>query len=169
MALGSLECSRPSAWPNSWTATRNRSLPGPRRGGGVSEEKGGGRREEGIIREKRHLLCHLGRFLEDYFTSKEQKQTAARCCQAFPVIGGTKTLWRQTQRAGPTSNTLRMESESPCDRCRLVTSVTPSSHQREIWWETGSNRQLPNLRLDVFFFLKNKVRRRRRAASNGAV
>lgn len=27
MAVGSLECSRPSAWPSSWTATRNKSLP----------------------------------------------------------------------------------------------------------------------------------------------
>lgn len=27
MAVGSLECSRPSAWPSSWTATRNRSFP----------------------------------------------------------------------------------------------------------------------------------------------
>lgn len=30
MAEGSLECSRPRAWPNSWTATRKRSLPGQR-------------------------------------------------------------------------------------------------------------------------------------------
>lgn len=27
MASGLLECSRPSAWPSSWTATRKRSLP----------------------------------------------------------------------------------------------------------------------------------------------
>ena len=28
IAVGSLECSKPRAWPNSWTATKNRSLPG---------------------------------------------------------------------------------------------------------------------------------------------
>ena len=27
MAVGSLECSRPSAWPSSCTATKNKSLP----------------------------------------------------------------------------------------------------------------------------------------------
>lgn len=32
MAVGSFECSRPSAWPSSWTATRNKSLPRDRKG-----------------------------------------------------------------------------------------------------------------------------------------
>lgn len=35
MALGSLECSSPSAWPSSCTATRKRSLPGERNAGGA--------------------------------------------------------------------------------------------------------------------------------------
>lgn len=30
MAVGSLECSRPSAWPSSCTATKNKSLPSNR-------------------------------------------------------------------------------------------------------------------------------------------
>lgn len=149
MALGSLECSRPSAWPNSWTATRNRSLPGPRRGGGVSEEKGGGRREGGIIREKHHLLRHLGRFSEDYFTSKNRNKRRRTAVRPFPSL--------VEQRLSGAKHNGRDRHQTPCewsrshDRCRLVTSVTPSSHQREIWWETGSNRQLPNLRLRVPF------------------
>ena len=35
MALGSLECSRPSAWPSSCTATRKRSFPAEGETGGA--------------------------------------------------------------------------------------------------------------------------------------
>ena len=48
MAVGSLECSRPRAWPSSCTATKNRSLPGE-----------GGKTALLMQKTSHHILSHI--------------------------------------------------------------------------------------------------------------
>ena len=141
MALGSLECSKPNAWPNSWTATRNKSLPGDETG---RRE----RRRKNMRNRKRREKIHQGEERERKRKRKRKRKRfggkTGKNSRERNIISVFKTLLKRSFLSR--NQTMKQkEAGGAADRCfHTFCSVTHKKHLPLVWNGTKPPRRKHN-------------------------